>query len=287
MTTAIAERNNGAAIMERVITAGDLKNLTPEERTLYYRSVCESMNLNPLSRPFEFITLNGKLTLYARKDATDQLRQLRGVSLVGKPDIKIEDGLCIVTVMVQDASGRTDSDIGIVALDNLRGEAKANAVMKAITKAKRRATLSICGLGWLDETEVETIPGARVESNGVVVEAEPPPPPVEPRPPARRDLSVLQARLADLAAEASAIGLAVPPLPADEDGIMAAGKTLKASIAEARAVHLPEAYAAAIGVGVEITDSDRPEVGQDAAYYRGAAELWARMAQDQGADKPF
>lgn len=126
-----------------------------------------------------------------------------------------------------------------------------------------------------------------VESNGVVVEAEPAPPPVEPKPPARRDLSVLQARLADLAAEASAIGLAVPPLPADEDGIMAAGKTLKASIAAAREAHLPEAYAAAIGVGVEITDSDRPEVGQDAAYYRGAAELWARMAQDQGADKPF
>jgi hypothetical protein len=33
--------------------------------------------------------------------------------------------------------------------------------MKATTKAKRRATLSICGLGWLDETEVETIPHAR------------------------------------------------------------------------------------------------------------------------------
>jgi hypothetical protein len=30
------------------------------------------------------------------------------------------------------------------------------------TKAKRRVTLSICGLGMLDETEVETIPGAEV-----------------------------------------------------------------------------------------------------------------------------
>jgi hypothetical protein len=33
-----------------------------------------------------------------------------------------------------------------------------NALMKAVTKAKRRVTLSICGLGMLDETEVETIP---------------------------------------------------------------------------------------------------------------------------------
>ena len=30
--------------------------------------------------------------------------------------------------------------------------------MKAETKAKRRVTLSICGLGMLDETEVETVP---------------------------------------------------------------------------------------------------------------------------------
>ena len=33
----------------------------------------------------------------------------------------------------------------------------ANAFMKAETKAKRRVTLSICGLGILDETEIETI----------------------------------------------------------------------------------------------------------------------------------
>jgi hypothetical protein len=37
----------------------------------------------------------------------------------------------------------------------------ANALMKAETKAKRRATLSICGLGMLDETEVEDIQGAQ------------------------------------------------------------------------------------------------------------------------------
>jgi hypothetical protein len=39
----------------------------------------------------------------------------------------------------------------------------ANALMKAETKAKRRVTLSICGLGMLDESEVESIPGAAVE----------------------------------------------------------------------------------------------------------------------------
>ena len=36
-----------------------------------------------------------------------------------------------------------------------------NDLMKCETKAKRRATLSVCGLGLLAEDEIETIPGAR------------------------------------------------------------------------------------------------------------------------------
>jgi hypothetical protein len=36
--------------------------------------------------------------------------------------------------------------------------------MKAETKAKRRVTLSICGLGFLDESELESVRGARVVS---------------------------------------------------------------------------------------------------------------------------
>lgn len=36
----------------------------------------------------------------------------------------------------------------------------ANALMKAETKAKRRVTLSICGLGLLDESEIDTMKGA-------------------------------------------------------------------------------------------------------------------------------
>ena len=48
-----------------------------------------------------------------------------------------------------------------LSLAILKGEAKANAVMKAETKAKRRVTLSICGMGWVDESEIDSIPNAR------------------------------------------------------------------------------------------------------------------------------
>jgi hypothetical protein len=64
----------------------------------------------------------------------------------------------IVTAKVRNKDGRTDIAKGAVNIANLKGEALANALMKTETKAKRRATLSICGLGFLDETEVEDIP---------------------------------------------------------------------------------------------------------------------------------
>jgi hypothetical protein len=140
--------------IERVLVMGDLARLTPQQRTVYYNRVCESVGLNPLTRPFEYITLNGKLTLYARKDAADQLRSLRGITIRIAERTVVDDIMC-VTAEATDRHGRTDSSLGAVSVGGLRGEARANALMKAETKAKRRVTLSICGLGFLDESELE------------------------------------------------------------------------------------------------------------------------------------
>jgi len=149
------------SVIESVVIGGDLSKLNPAQRVQYYKAVCESVGLNPLTRPFDYITLNKKLTLYARKDATDQLRKINDISLVGKPDIQYVDEWIIVTVEVRDKEGRTDADVGAVNRKDMMGNF-GNALMKAVTKAKRRATLSICGLGMLDETEVETIPDAEI-----------------------------------------------------------------------------------------------------------------------------
>lgn len=162
---------NGAALalvpddeaMWRLVAQGDLRGLSDSQKSRYYLHLCESMGLNPATQPFEYMTLNNKMILYAKRTATDQLRKIHGVSIVGKPSI-IDDGEYITAeVTVQDRSGRNDFEIGSVAVGAIKGEARANARMKALTKAKRRATLSICGLGMLDETEVETIPGARYD----------------------------------------------------------------------------------------------------------------------------
>lgn len=163
MSEAITTYRNGnerlSEAIERVLITGDLSPLTPEQRVQYYNRVCESVGLNPYTRPFDYLKLNGKLVLYARKDATEQLRKIHQVSVVRLEREHIGDCYC-VTAYARDASGREDSDTGVVAVKGLTGENLANAIMKATTKAKRRTTLSICGLGMLDETEVESIPGA-------------------------------------------------------------------------------------------------------------------------------
>ncbi|HYF46346.1 MAG TPA: hypothetical protein VD926_09065 [Acidimicrobiales bacterium] len=161
MVTALAKQDDQtAALVERVVMAGDLGKLSPADRLQYYRQVCESIGLNPLTQPFAYLSLNGKLVLYATKAATDQLRSLRKVSVEVTSQQTIGD-IHVVNARARTPDGRTDEEVGAVNIKGLGGEALANAYMKALTKAKRRVTLSICGLGMLDESEIASIPDAR------------------------------------------------------------------------------------------------------------------------------
>jgi hypothetical protein len=153
----LRQDNKTAELIESVIIRGDLSGLSPQQRSDYYLRVCDSVGLNPITKPFDFITLNGKLVLYALKSCTEQLRTIHKVSVTELTEADWE-GVFMVTAKVQNAEGRTDAAKGAVSIAGLKGEALANAMMKAETKAKRRATLSICGLGLLDEVEVEDIP---------------------------------------------------------------------------------------------------------------------------------
>jgi len=150
-------------VMEKVVIGGDLSELNAAQRADYYTAVCRSLGLNPLTKPCEFLILNGKLRLYALRDCTDQLRRLHGISIYITNRERMGD-IYIVTARAKDRTGREDESTGAVPLGNLKGDALANALMKAETKAKRRVTLSIAGLGWLDETELDTIPSAAAEN---------------------------------------------------------------------------------------------------------------------------
>lgn len=161
-STELAKRDEIGSAIESVLIQGNLAQLNPEQRVSYYKAVCDSVGLNPLTKPFDYITLNGKLVLYATKGATDQLRNVHRVS-VQIVDRSIVDDCYVVTAKAINPDGRCDESTGAVTIAGLKGDAKCNAMMKAETKAKRRVTLSLCGLGMLDESEIETIPQSRLQ----------------------------------------------------------------------------------------------------------------------------
>lgn len=149
-------------LAEQLVVAQDLKGLNSGQRVEYIQKLCSSMGLNPLVKPFEIMRFQGRDILYATKGASEQLRNLYSVS-VEITDRQMLDGVYIVTARASTPDGRRDESTGAVSVGNAKGEALANAMMKAETKAKRRVTLSICGLPFLDETEIKDLKAQKKE----------------------------------------------------------------------------------------------------------------------------
>jgi hypothetical protein len=179
--------------VEKCLIVGDLTPLTVEQRLEYYKTLCKSLGLNPLTRPFEYIVFTnrdeddvpdnpqqqqapqGKMVLYARADCAAQLRKIHKVGIRPRARRYREGEFYNVEIDLFTLDGRTDTAIGIVPLKkwkrvgsnpnaqkqlvDLNGRELANAMMKAETKAKRRGTLSICGLHMLDESELDGLVG--------------------------------------------------------------------------------------------------------------------------------
>jgi hypothetical protein len=135
-------------------------------------------------KPFMVMTTSQGKFLYATKAFTDWVRKSEGISFTSVTREFIDD-LVIVTVTAVTKDGRTDTSTGVAAIANmvktqsgdyiavpLSSEGKANAIMKAETKAKRRVTLSLGGFGVTDEAELDTIPNVKVESVNIPVSEE-------------------------------------------------------------------------------------------------------------------
>jgi hypothetical protein len=152
-----------AALVDKLILQGDLNGLSQPELVSYYMAVCERSGLDYTTKPFDIVAFqSGKKVLYANKTATAQLtaKHCPSVRIV---DRSISNGLIIVTAEVTKRDDSSVQDIGATALPTGSPDAQANAIMKATTKAKRRAILSAFGLGMLDESEFESMQGVHVE----------------------------------------------------------------------------------------------------------------------------
>ena len=160
--------------VEHALMKNDYGRLSADDKVALYKRVCESLGLNPYTQPFGFYKQrDGSEKMYAQRNCADQLRSIHGVSLVEMRE-EFKDDIFSVIVTMQAKDGRRDIDRGDVFVAGLKGIDLANARMRAMTKAKRRCTLSLCGLGWLDESEVQDTP--QIKTNVVTVKSEPPVP---------------------------------------------------------------------------------------------------------------
>jgi len=166
MSSAVATQNGNLAVdiavVEKVITGGDLGQLTPEQRVRYYIETCDSLRLNWKTKPFDVVALRGSgaKTLYPNKGCAEQLAGIHNIS-VDLLEATVEEGVRIQKAKACLPNGRCVTKTGAVTVAGKRGDDYANAVMKCETKAHRRAVLALVGLNMPDESELETIHGSQ------------------------------------------------------------------------------------------------------------------------------
>ena len=148
------------SVVAQLILAGDLSKLNATDRVAYYRGYCERIGLDPFTKPFDILRLNGKEVLYLTRSGAQQLNKLHGVSHQITAREVIAGEVYQVTARATLPDARHTESIGAVSVAGLKGENYCNAIMKAETKAKRRATLDLLGLGILSEEEAVSMPGA-------------------------------------------------------------------------------------------------------------------------------
>ena len=154
--------------VDEVIQRGSISLLTTAQRSSFLFRYAEKLGLNPLTKPFDLIaTQDGKLIVYANRTATDQLRRIHNINsevvYAGALQLgdKIRDDVYMIRVRlsmpITGEERRIQEAVGCVGITDLQGEALSNAIMKCHTKADRRGTLNIVGLGFLDELEVDSM----------------------------------------------------------------------------------------------------------------------------------
>ena len=156
---------DGSPLLEELLAQAhangqDTRALDKNQRRAVLVELARKLGLNPLSNAVMFLLTNGRETLYVTKQGTDQIAaaaRLQRETIKGPEVVTIEGRkLVFCQVRATHPDGRSEVSTATLALMD-----PVNDLMKCETKAKRRATLSVCGLGLLAEDEIETIPGAQ------------------------------------------------------------------------------------------------------------------------------
>lgn len=119
------------------------------------------MGLNPLTRPIDYIVQDGKMFPYLNATGIAQIRALHGISTKITQRQTDKTHLHYVTAIATDSKGRNEESTAIISLCDrygkvLSGQRRADKMMAAETKAKRRATLALVGIPWADGGKIQS-----------------------------------------------------------------------------------------------------------------------------------
>lgn len=110
-------------IAETVFNKNDLTPLSPGDRVLYVKALCQHLGLNYLTKPFDFIQTENGIAMYPNKECAAQLSSKYGITkeVVSR---EVRDDVLVVTVRAKLPDGRADESIGAVAMVKEQGEWK-------------------------------------------------------------------------------------------------------------------------------------------------------------------
>lgn len=157
-------KNDFKQVIAMIADGGDITNLSNSDRRALLAKLTNYLHLNPHTDNFLiFKDQNGRYRLYATKECCAQLRHNLGINIWLSDPIYGPDQKYPLLVSVK-ANGlnkhnRSGEEIGSVSLVGIPPEEYSNHVMWAVTKAKRRLTLDLSGLGVLADVEVFDIIG--------------------------------------------------------------------------------------------------------------------------------
>ena len=142
------------AFQQAVAANRDTSQLRPEHRGALLNELARALRLNPLTKPVIFLKTGQGESIYVTRQGADQIaaRLRLNRETVAGPEVRdilgVKVFFCQVKVTAPDGRFET-ATATLPATDPLMG------LMKVETKAKRRATLSIAGLGMLSEEDAE------------------------------------------------------------------------------------------------------------------------------------
>lgn len=150
------QKMNSAII--QVSLQKDWKSVPDEVRVRFVSRLCEALNISPVLNPFRFIDMKGVTVLYADKRAASLIANANRISTeITKELFDKEKQILKIYVRATDPHGVYTDEFAAIHLGSNAGEVRANLEMKCLSKAKRRAILSLKDLSVPDEEELDFI----------------------------------------------------------------------------------------------------------------------------------